>query len=152
MTPASRIRPILLCVAASCSKLTGKSDTTKYTWESGPPLPKWAMINKIAHKFVQDHAISSVKAFEASFGPEVGTAVGPELSQRLDVTKLLIAADVLPARAVRQTENFDRLTLDGTIYLVAWEMGLPNRAVGVQIHKPVINHFASEHKYPIAEA
>lgn len=140
-------------LAVETDKRLGRaSDHTKFTWESGRPLPKWAMVNKIAVRFVRDNNIGTVEEFLAKFVPEVRAALSQELSGQLNETKFLIAETELSAKAVKQTEKFDHLVLDGTSYLVAWEMGLPNEAVGVQIHKPVINHFASEHEYPIAEA
>lgn len=142
-----------LALAAETNERLGRtSDHTKFTWDSGQPLPKWAMVNKIAVRFARENNIDTVEEFLARFVPEVRAAISQELGRKLDESKVLIGEDKLPAAAVKQTKNFDRLDLDGTSYLVAWEMGLPNVAVGVQIQKPVINRFATEHKYPITQA
>lgn len=124
--------------AAAIEAKLHTNDTSKHAWEGEGRHGKIWVLNLVAERFVAEHGITTVAEFERSFGDQVAAAL-PGRSFRRD--RMLIS-EAAHAALARQYLDRSLLHLDGQAFGLAWSCGFPNRAVGTEVHVPLIAHFA----------
>lgn len=126
------------------------NDRSRYLWDdgSGPHSKIWT-INLIAQRWAEQHPTRP--DFEESFGAELRTAVG-DRADEFDPRWLLVREG---DRSYRPSDTYLPslvVRLDGVPYGIHWRCGFKDTQIGVSIHKPIIEHFRSVHRYPITPA
>ena len=119
----------------------GRTDHSKYTWRGSGAHSKIWTINLIAERWAADKELLTRADFERSFGAELCAAV-PDRADEYTASWLVTSEDqkYLKARP---------LTLDGDCFGIHWRCGFRNARIGTEVHRPIIEHFAERHSYPV---
>ena len=130
---------------------TGLADFSKFAWQGDARRRgKFEIINLIAAWWAEKENLHTVETFEQRFGEELRKAV-PAQAAKYGAGELLTDTSA----TVRNDGNPKHLgiELDGKPYGIRWACGFKSvPQVGLTLHKPIIDHFVTQHGAPTTPA
>lgn len=133
------------------NEATGRADYSKYSWHGDARRHgKFEIINLIAAWWAERESIRTVEEFEKRFGDEL-TKAAPGHAAKFVPRELITDT----AATVRNDENPKSLgiVLEGGHYGIRWTCGFKSvPQIGVNVHKPIIDHFVTRHGAPATSA